>query len=312
MIYSNNFYYLGATAILYNFECDYPSLEMTPSIPYYFPDESAWKSATGISEIGIEYKKSTDTNWTTIVLPYPGNKNFPSSSQEDQYEYCYEDTNYLYSIVRANYGLYANGILQPIRIVIKNLDVATSYDIRSYYIKNNITNTFNTCEVTTLATAGGSRCTGVSGGTTEQNNILKATCDESCDIYNSMGSTFSHIYAAQVGGTGGAAATSDMHFAVHYIDSLPTVAHEMAHNIMRIVNYNPDFYNGVDQKAALWNTYNSAVMKFMEFASHVEGANWRWQGEHNYPVISPHDYNKVGCYYVAAGCHLSRTASEGY
>ena len=52
------------------------------------------------------------------------------------------------------------------------------------------------------------------------------------------------------------------------------------------------------------------IMKFMEFACHAESASWRWLSDHNYPVISPHRYDKVHCYFVAAGVYVCRDAGD--
>lgn len=314
MIYENNYYYIGATAIIFKFPCDDPALEMINSNGQ-LDDFETWKTRTGIIEMGLIYRKASESsdNIKHIVLPYP-NQSFGKGG-EDPAEYEVEEESYVYSVVRQGWGLYAHDILQPIRVVIKNLELNTEYKIGAYYKKSEYDTQMLTdlYQVKTQSIIGNSRCTGTTGGTTEQNATLLATCSEACNIYNSMGKSWDFTYDATVGGNPpGSAADDGMHFGPAYIDKLSVVMHEMAHHIMKIVNYNPDFYNGEDRKATLWENYNNEVTKFMEFATNVEGASWRWQGTHNYPVISSYDYGKVGNYLVAAACQISRVYSEGY
>lgn len=311
-MYQNNNIYIGATAIICKFPYDASSLEIINSSDM-LDNEETWRKRTKISEIGIKYRKTDSLLYNYVVLPYP-NQQFDNGGN-DYTEYEVEESNHIYSIVRVSWGLYKNGVLQPARVVIRNLSANTDYDVEFYYKKEGSTAYYliYTATIRTQSTIGACNCTNTVGGTEEQRATLQATCDEACRIYNEMGKSWTFTYQATVGGNpSGSAADDGMHFGPAYIGNLSIAVHEMAHNIMRIVEYAPDFYNGVDRKADLWNTYITEVNKFMEFASHVEGASWRWQGTHNYPVISSYNFNKVGCYLVAAGCHISRNYSEGY
>lgn len=326
MIYQNNYYYAGTTAIIYNFELDYPQLNFT-------------QSNNGITEIGIRYKKQSDSEWNTSIklskdnistLNYDNLIEPPEYNNNRQYinEEIINSADYLIDICKAT-----NRIM-PIRVVILNLDSNTTYNIQSYYIKNNITTTFNECSPTTL-TPGNIHfeCSSVGGNVTDTfKQKLKVHIDCACDIYNRMtafnketsgtdnvGSQNNGVFTATGVKNVGYAGQDDMSFSNYGID---VIVHEMAHNLMYIwsggrirgTNYRYEipkyYYDGVDLNASLRQKAEAKITKFMEFATHSEGATWKWQDHHNYPVISSAQYNLVDNYLVAAACYVLRTCLD--
>ena len=63
-----------------------------------------------------------------------------------------------------------------------------------------------------------------------------------------------------------------------------TTLHELAHN----------FFLKKDE--------NDRTIEFMEFATGVPNATWKWMDIHNYPVISSYSYDYIGDCLVAAAC----------
>jgi hypothetical protein len=314
MIYQNNYYYAGASVILYKYELDYDGLGILSlaSSLGRIPTTEQWVSTKNITEIGVEYKKTSDGTWNKLLLHYGDIWGNVPVNKQDTTEYEYEDDNYILSCTRNASGLiYKEGIIQPIRVIIKNLDTDTDYDIRSYYIENRVTKYFNLCHPHTQENEGNCECTAIIGGTVEQQETLRSNCNLACQIFNSVGESFdftykAHIVDAYYGGD------SNMNFGIEDLKYVGSVVHEMAHNIMLIVKYNPVYCNGVDTKKAKWDTYFNEMTKFMEFATHVEGAYWNWQGAHCYPIIRPYNYDKAMCYFVAAACQISRKYGSQY
>lgn len=310
MIFENNYAYAGTTAIIYNVELEHDALK-------FYIDENnkiLLPSNSMLKEIGIEYKKDSDSEWNTIkILNESTLSNVKNGTNLKNALSAFETTNYLYSSVVA---LYKWNHMSPIRIVIKNLEEGTSYNIRSYYIKTETRFYWNSCTVTTLTRQDVFyECTAVTGGTAEENAQLLANINKACDIYNSMtaftrsspsssdklnSKTGGQFTATLVRDTlgGNFVANSDMKFK--WPDaSLGVICHEMAHNVM---------------KRTIDETYNEAaynkIVKFMEFATHCEGASWKWLSNHNYPVISSAGYSGVFNYLVAAACYVCRDASD--
>lgn len=330
MIYNNNYGFAGKTAIIYNLELDYSALGHSFS---YGDNSFSTASNTGITEVGIEYKKHSDSVWNSIKVTddsalEDGRVVFSSYLKGVWADgYVLDYGTYL---TYMPYNYFGCHVLYPMRIVIKGLDANTSYDVRSYYVKNGSKSTFNswTNHKTLPESDITYECTSVSGGTSEQNSILLETVNKACDIYNSMTSFNKSDYSdrsddylhsklggqftATVGDPGGdAAAHSAMVFAPSAIRRIDTAIHEMAHNVMfSNLDTSIHYIDSVDINASNRAAFDADVMKFMEFATHCEGAMWGWIGSHNYPVISSAAYNEVENYLVAAACQVCRTAGS--
>ena len=316
MIFENNYAYAGTTAIIYNFEIDHSTLRfyIDSNNKILLPLDSTLK------EIGVEYKKSSESEWHQIVIAGTNVLNSIKNGINAQVAIPhYECNEYL---VARPIGLYKCNHMSPIRVVIKNLEESTNYNLRSYYLltNNNTKSSFNYSTVTTLTRQDVFyECTAVTGGTAEENAQLLANINKACDIYNSMTAftrsspssndklnsrTGGSFTATLVGDTlgGNFVANSDMKF--RYPDaSVGVICHEMAHNVMKRTideTADPETYP---------NAYNE-IVKFMEFATHGHAATWRWNTNHNYPVISSANYQGVMNYLVAAACYTCRKASD--
>ena len=333
MIFENNYAYAGRTAIIYNFELDYPELGFylyKGLMPQVQPN-------TGVTEIGIKYKKSEDNYWNIIRLS-DSEKNGaiqngsltinglfytdPNPERSSMRVVTGENKNY-YFYIDANQDKHNRMI--PIRVIIRNLTQNTEYDICSYYIKNGINYTFNNCNMTTTQVPQDQEinfsCERVTGdGTEQQKESLKSLINQACEIFNDItsfstkdnlstsdflgigaGGKFSaKIDSSMNGNVGGG---SDMSFP-STINSLSTVCHEMAHNLMNQTNIEQDILPEYQELV------RNKMIKFMEFATHAEGAEWKWLGAHNYPVISSEQYNIVQNYLVAAACQVSHDMTK--
>ena len=318
MIFENNYAYAGTTAIIYNFEIDYSDLDF-----YVKPNNNiGLQTYNTLTEIGIEYKKESDENWTNIIICNESVLNSIKNGSNAEPLITKETNDYVMS---GPIGIYKWNFLSPIRVVIKNLEQTTTYNIRSYYFKSNDSDkhVFNFCTVTTLTRQNvyyelseiKDNSNGVYGDLTEK---FQRVMDKACDIYNSMTAFTREAYksdnlksqnggsfTATIGDAGtGAAANSSMIFAAHVVKSysdnmlLSTAMHEMAHNLMK--DYIDETYSE--------EAYNE-IVKFMEFATHAPKATWRWNNRHNYPIISSAKYNYAHAYLVAAACYVCRKAT---
>lgn len=304
MIFENNYAYAGTTAIIYNFELDYDDLNfyINSSNKILLPSDS------NLIEMGIDYKKDSDEEWNTIIVINSSMIN----SLKNNYTFTERDSsNY---IISRPIAYYKWNHMSPIRIVIKNLEESTTYNIRSYYIndESDEKHVFNYCDATTIARQNVYyTCTAVTGGTDTENERLLTTINKACDIYNSMtaftreSSVASDSVGTKNGGSftarltdvgAGVAANSGMNFG-YSTASISTVCHEMAHNLMK---------SRIDETYSE-QAYNE-IVKFMEFATHGHKATWRWNNAHNYPVISSASYTGAFNYLVAAACYICRKA----
>ena len=310
MIFENNYAYAGTTAIIYNYELENSSLK------FYIDTNNKilLPSSSMLKEIGIEYKKDSDSIWNTIVIADETKLNTIKNGTNAQVAIPhYECNDYL---LARPIALYKWNHITPVRVVIKNLEQTTNYNIRSYYLKNETRFYFNECTVTTLTRQDVFyECTAVTGGTAEENAQLLANINKACDIYNSMtaftrsspsssdklnSKTGGQFTATIVGDTLGGNFVADSYMRFKYPDaSLGVICHEMAHNVMKRTideTYSEQAYND--------------IVKFMEFATHGHAATWRWCSNHNYPVISSANYQGVMNYLVAAACYICRKASD--
>ena len=308
MIFENNYAWAGTTAILYKFKLSYPGLG------FYIDnnDKILLPSLSELNECGIRYKKESDSEWTyfkmynyaTLMRVKSGtgllNTGIAKISGDGN----------LFNSPRAYYKY---NYMSPVIIAIRNLEQNTTYNIESYYIIASDEHTFNPTTATTFAHQDIMyNCTAVTGDTDEHNEYLKNSINTACGIYNEMtafrkdssyaadnlGSKTGGNFTAKIENLEGAAADSRMYFS-RYSSSVSTIIHEMAHNLMKTQveeTENEDAYN--------------KIVKFMEFATDAQGATWRWNNGHNYPVISSANYEGVHNYLVAAACQVSRSIVE--
>lgn len=314
MIFENNYAYAGTTAIIYNLEIDVNNFDFSVAMDpnSYGVDKITLPSTSKLTELGIEYKKESDSNWNILVIVYENKLNSIKNGSNAKTIIGTQETDDY--VISPPIGIAETNFISPIRIVIKNLEQSTTYNIRSYYIDNNVKYYYNVCSVTTMQTQDITYvCTAVTGGTEEQNEQLRTTINKTCDIYNSM-TSFNRAKApgdylgSKTGGSFTATIDSTLPSGAGAVDSMKfryassgvwMVAHEMAHNLMK---------NLIDESYS--NKAHDEIVKFMEFATHTENATWRWMSSHNYPVISSATYSGVYNYLVAAACQVCRSASD--
>lgn len=320
MIFENNYAWAGTTAIIYNLEVDHDFLgfyiwlstsgSIGSTVVTMLPED------TLIEEFGIEHKQESDNEWTQYVVLNTEQINLIKSKTRsvEQIIDSIKNKNVNY-VISSSKTVQAYNYMAPIRIVLKNLNQGTTYNIRSYYTINGEKHYYNECSSTTMIRNDiYYECTEVTGGNETQNEQLRSRINEGCEIYNAM-TNFSRATApsdnlgsktgGQFKGTydptlyqQGAAAHSGMYFASSN-PSVSTVCHEMAHNVMK---------NQIDERESE-QAYNK-IIKFMEFATHSHKATWRWQSGHNYPVISSASYTDAYNYIVAAATQVCRDASN--
>lgn len=321
MIFENNYAWPGTTAIIYNLELDKDFLEFYLANPSNTTKSKILLPANStLCYIGIDYKKESDTEWTGFPLFDGGvlnniiKNNVSAENAINSAKSSYDKEKY---VVSAPIGYAEFNFISPLKIVIKNLEEGTTYNIRSFCFKDNWETCiyFNECTVTTLTHQDiWYECTGASGGTDSQNETLTNKINQGCEIVNAMtdfkrstapsdnlgsknGGQFTVKYDSTMYSRG-AAADSGMNFG-SYNPNVSTILHEMAHNLMK---------DQIDEHKSE-DAYNK-IVKFMEFATHSPKATWRWQSSHNYPVISSASYSDAYLYVVAAAMRVCRDASN--
>ena len=309
MIFENNYAWPGTTAILQKYRLSYPGLG------FYInsSDKILLESTSELNECGIRYKKDSDSEWTYFAIY--GSKVLTrvksGTGLLNTGAAIISGNGNLFNAPRAYYKY---NYMSPVFIAIRNLEQNTTYNIESYYISTSSgEHTFNPTTATTFAHQDIMyNCTAVTGDTDEHNEYLRNSINTACGIYNEMtafrkdssyatdnlGSKTGGNFTAKIEELEGAAADSRMYFS-RYSSSVSTIVHEMAHNLMK-----PQ----VDETESE-ATYNK-IVKFMEFATDAQGATWRWNNGHNYPVISSANYEGVYNYLVAAACQVSRSTAE--
>lgn len=320
MIFENNYAWPGTTAIIYNLELDKDFLEFYLANPSNTTKSKILLPANStLCDIGIDYKKESDTEWTgfsifddTVINSVKNNTSAENAINSAKSRY---DKNKY--IVSAPIGYAELNFICPLKVVIKNLEEGTTYDIRSYCFKDNWKTCiyFNECKVTTFTRQDiYYECTGASGGNDSQNTSLMNKINEGCEIVNAMtdfkrstapydscgsrnGGQFTVKYDSTMYSRG-IAADSSMTFG-STSPNVSTILHEMAHNLMKDL---------IDERKNE-EAYNK-IVKFMEFATHSPKATWRWISSHNYPVISSASYADAYLYVVAAAMRVCRDASN--
>ena len=307
MKYDNNYHFAGPKAILYKVPLDFLGLHVSKAADgYCYVDE--WNNPGQVKDIGFEWKKATDNEWHTVSCVDETQNKENGDITFDSLTKDVLTGNVMYtSYYMRDSRMTECRRIMPIYVVIKGLEPQTDYNIRMYVQTGGTRTTYHNSitATTTSPNATAWRCTGITGGNEAQRNILSASIDTAIEIFTSItslpplgnlqtgiGSTF----AATIQSLEGACANSGMNFRpTNSCLDLATVMHEMAHNEV-----------GLTQ---LTNENKDRVMKFMEFATHAEGALWKWQGAHSYPFIWPNESNIVKQYIIAASCQVNHGQS---
>ncbi len=188
--------------------------------------------------------------------------------------------------------------------LLEGLTEGTTYHVSAYYKKiggtpvalgySTVTTksqetykvTFAETEITTYPA---SAETDIQNCKTMMDNILPKTAEMLNDCCNfTQNYNYNPILYWQVGGAG---AYSDMRFNGWYLDTEDDIrtitTHELAHN----------YYKGNGVASGEFNQTTNAI-KFMEFATDIEGARIGRIGNHYYPVISSTLYDYIDDYLV--------------
>lgn len=309
-LYPNNYAWAGRTALMYNvFLDDFFDI----SYPYTTSDSYCTIKSTyseKLTDVGLEYKKSTDTSYTKVsvvkdaykgrIIPnlsYIGGINTWDSSTNAYISDIDAGSN----IVVKRYNIKYNHIY-PCRVMVTGLEQGATYDLRRYYVANNITQTDKEQSIALLSGTNTIVCNGFTFDSVPnelQKNNLQSGINEAISIMDAWFTglkwtfTVTTLWDANYW-----SADSSMRYNSKYasdwgssIDSARTITiHEQAHNWM------VSTYNNQEQ-----------IIKFMEFATSVPRATWNWMGAHNYPIISSNHYTYIDDCLVAAACQLTRS-----
>lgn len=276
--YSNNYAWAGITVIMYNIWLEplFSSMGDNPVKKINFED------------VGFGYKKSTDSNYDFYsVLDLDSNWLSPKGNHDD----IQKINNIIF------YGVSSkNEYFNPYMVIVTNLSPNTSYDFTAYYTINGTKVNYNTQTIITLVDENKNLVlqkdsTWDSYIGTEKYTKGEESLNTVMTIVNQL-CNISKTITVQIGPSSGAAHWDGVKIVVTsgYLDNPGTLLHETGHAVMRM--YSDD----------------SIVMKFMEWASHIPNAFWRWQYLHNYPVLSPtQSYRDVigELYKVAAAFQVS-------
>jgi len=309
MINLNNYYFAGPKAIIYNVELDHDFLGFYIQTSPYDNSKKILLDSNynDLEEVGIKYKKASDSVWTTIpLITYNEVISYMITYNTDLCDLLHSDQDQEFENYIIYYPEEVNiDVIKPYRVILKNLIPDTNYNIASYYIRNGVTTEYNSCTVKTLKQRKYFTCGTITASEpydTQENIDKLTTCiTKCCEILSNITSwgnlNEEVVIDAQVCQlANGVAADSSMRFNGPSNISLTIAMHELAHVHMNIVDS--------------WDGDNGFIVKFMEFATYTEGATWKWQGSHNYPCISSAHYDLLFDYYVAAACHVSHYANN--
>lgn len=282
MIYENNFALAGTTALMYN---------------VWFQDlfnEDGSKKNPSLEDVGFRYKKTSVSTWNEYSIKEQG-RIFNNISA------ILEEGTLSENIYVQRYRVYKNYIY-PCRILIEGLDSETSYQIESYYTINGQKTFYNRQTISTLPDTSNISYDEITWSSVnpvpedkkeEARMIVESALSEMTKIYRMFCPVEWHFSPSCYWVDDGIAADSSMTINVRNVDSYEArtvLVHEMAHNF---------FIQNRNEQA-------SDIIKFMEFATGVEGAMWKDTGLHNYPIISSARYSYMDDCLVAAACWVSK------
>lgn len=274
--YPNNYAWAGRTALMYNVLLD------------GLFDVNGTLLVNGLQDVGMQWKLSSDNTWNTVSIK----KNSSISSLNDIYS-TETEINSTTRCIRYPNDNQGYKYLYPCRVMISGIgedENNKTYQVRSYKTVNDATSTFNNQEVILLDGINDILCEGVNvqdGFTETQGAELKALLDISTEILDMWMTGVTWHFTAKLMNLP-YAADKRMYFSG--IPPRTVIVHEMAHNYM-----------------SQYYTTTSNIIKFMEFATGVGGASWRWLSGHNYPVISSMQYDYIDDCLVAAACQVTRS-----
>lgn len=271
--YPNNYAWAGRTALMYNVLLD------------GLFDVNGTLLVGGLQDVGMQWKLSSDSTWNTVSIK----KNSSISSLNDIYS-VETEIDSITRCIRYPNDNQGYKYLYPCRVMISGLTAGKTYQVSSYKTINGNTTSFNEQNVTLLSGDNDIVCEGVTvqdGFSEAQGAELKAILDIAVDILDMWMTGITWHFTAKLMNLP-YAADKRMYFSG--IPPRTVVVHEMAHNYMS--QYYAD---------------TSSIVKFMEFATGVGGASWRWLSGHNYPVISSMQYDYIDDCLVAAACQLTRS-----
>lgn len=300
-LYPNNYAWAGRTALQYNVFLN-KFYDNTGNIKSQYSGK--------LTDIGFRYKQSSASSWVEISLvktDFVGNPNTIHAINNGgkswvdyiSYEDSPLDSQYMCTRYEPQYKY-----LYPCRVMISELTPNTSYTLESYYKLNTSSNKigYNTQIISTLSGSNTLNYTYnfTSDMTEEFKESFKAEFESAIRIIDSWltGLTknlrieFSNSSGHWAANAGGDVITYNTFYAdLEGIRS--TTVHELGHVLM----------------SSTFNNYNS-IVKFMEFATGIPKASWKWMSYHNYPVISSQSYSFIDDSLCAAAYQVTRTSGE--
>lgn len=278
--FDNNFAWAGINIILYNVWID--NLYTGPS------DNLAKK--INFTDIGFEYKATSSSNWEIISISgmdsdwtVPIDSKSTSTISFDNIDLC--------GIINTTNRLH------PYLVAIKMLTPNKSYDIRSYYKVGNTVTYYNAQTITTL-TDENQNIDWVKGtGWDDYDEITQAEYSDCFDFIVNLVNSFCNYkqtvtfnIGSPVSGVAAQTSGYEITAAPKYANYKGILLHELGHIVTQ-----------------RWTT-DDDIIKFMEWASHIPYAKWRWQDGHCYPMLSPsqsYRENLAAYYRVAAAFQVS-------
>lgn len=313
-MFPDNHAIAGPTALAYNIEVT-DFYEQDTSKPHVRTE-----FANKITDIGFEWKKTSDSSWTKISLKNNAHTYFYSCDGDvfTANSYVWYGRSISYNYVQKmektisgkkyyfqQYIVNKTGYERhpmypfPIRVIITELTPNTSYDIRSYYVHNtNGTIYYNVQTINTLPnerTLTYSNITLTNNATTALQNgsLLQTTVDNftnlMTDITVEAQKYFKWFYnyndvtitlKIDYSKTGEGAVSSGNTIRFN----LYYKTFSTNENITRSTLVHETGHCLTHDKSD--GTKKPSIIKFMEFMTNSPYANWKWTGGHVYPIIS--------------------------
>lgn len=316
--YQNNFAWPGITAILYKVLVErFCNLDT---------DVIKEEYATSLTEVGFEWKKTSDSEWTTVNLaPNATSYNF-------WYHFNWTNSNLGENYYAHSFPIKNKYCISPTIVVIKGLEPNTSYDIRTYYVSDGVKGTYNTQTISTLdgdpfvfeidEPVYDSSMADIEINYENVQNILSYVIPKLKDVYSSFFHSLegNERYSFLIKNKMGTAAASidttnnEINYNYEFLNreqsaynfkiNLSILVHEFAHDKMKIDKHITSRVEQIyydDEQS-----YLNKVIKFMEFVTSSPYACWQWKGSHNFPMISSEIYDFVENCIIAAACELSQ------
>ena len=292
--FPNNFVLAGVTALIYDIVLDILyTLPIGNSKPEYYGK---------IVDVGFEWKESSSSSWEHVSVAVQ------TDSTMDNIGYLKEmqnDNNYWFKQYKAYQNKYC---IYPLKVLIKNLQKNTSYDLRSYYsLKDEHDNVtvyyYNQKTVRTLDSSGFNLVfsepeydetlpydfeTILSNYRIVENNVK--------EIFNMFYANIDRTYAVKfVDGNNSEMLDNTICLSClallsnDLIDCTGTMIHELGHDLL-----NSSVKGDEDE-----------VVKFMEFATNAPNARWRWLVKHCYPIMTAEKYRYVDACLVVHAYYLT-------